>query len=211
MNDPPSGTDTTVSTAEDVAYVFATADFGFSDLDANSLLAVTITTLPASGTLANNGAALTPGSSVSAADITAGLLVYTPPLNGAATALASFTFQVQDNGGTANGGIDLDATPNTITIDVTSLNDAPVAQDGSASGNEDTPISGTLVATDVDGPSLSYSLGTQAANGTVVVNTDGTYIYTPNRTSTAPTASPSRPATASPAPTPPPSASRSIR
>ena len=60
------------------------------------------------------------------------------------------------------------------------MNDAPVAQDGSASGNEDTPISGTLVATDVDGPTLTYALGTQAANGTVVVNTDGTYTYTPN-------------------------------
>ena len=60
------------------------------------------------------------------------------------------------------------------------MNDAPVAQDGSASGNEDTPISGTLVATDVDGPTLTYALGAQAANGTVVVNADGSYTYTPN-------------------------------
>ncbi|MEM9420483.1 MAG: Ig-like domain-containing protein, partial [Planctomycetota bacterium] len=37
----------------------------------------------------------------------------------------SFTFQVRDNGGTANGGADTDATPNTMTIDVTALNDAP--------------------------------------------------------------------------------------
>ena len=59
------------------------------------------------------------------------------------------------------------------------MNDAPVAQDGSASGNEDTPISGTVVATDVDGLTLTYALGVQAANGTVVVNTDGTYTYTP--------------------------------
>ena len=48
-----------------------------------------------------------------------------------------------------------------------------VAQDGSASGNEDTPIGGTLVATDLDNPTLTYALGAQAANGTVVVNTDG--------------------------------------
>ena len=38
----------------------------------------------------------------------------------------SFTFQVQDNGGTANGGVDLDASPNTITFNVTAVNDAPV-------------------------------------------------------------------------------------
>jgi hypothetical protein len=32
---------------------------------------------------------------------------------------ASFTFQAQDDGGTANGGIDLDLTPNLITLNVT--------------------------------------------------------------------------------------------
>ena len=31
LNDPPSGTDNTVSTAEDTAYTFTAADFGFSD------------------------------------------------------------------------------------------------------------------------------------------------------------------------------------
>ena len=41
-------------------------------------------------------------------------------------------------------------------VHLTVTNDAPVAQDGSASGDEDTPISGTLVATDPDGPTLTY-------------------------------------------------------
>ncbi len=53
-----------------------------------------------------------------------------------------------------------------------------------------------MVATDVDSPILTYSLGTQAANGIVVVNPDGSYTYTPTPTSTAPTASPSWPMTA---------------
>src|SRR5437763_12791750 len=35
----------------------------------------------------------------------------------------SRSFQVQDDGGTLNGGIDLDATPNTITVNVTPVND----------------------------------------------------------------------------------------
>ena len=65
-------------------------------------------------------------------------------------------------------------------VHLTVTNDAPVAQDGSASGNEDTPISGTVVAIDLDGPTLTYALGAQAANGTVVVNPDGTYTYTPD-------------------------------
>ena len=33
---------------------------------------------------------------------------------------------MRDNGGTANGGADLDASANTITINVTAVNDAPV-------------------------------------------------------------------------------------
>ena len=48
------------------------------------------------------------------------------------------------------------------------MNDAPVAQGGSASGNDDTPINGTLVATDVDSLTLTYALGAQTANGIVV-------------------------------------------
>ncbi len=60
------------------------------------------------------------------------------------------------------------------------MNDPPVAQDGSANGSEDTPVNGTLVATDVDSEGLTYRLGTQAAHGTVVVNPDGTFTYTPS-------------------------------
>ena len=65
------------------------------------------------------------GDFVSTADIAAGKLRFAPAANANGAGYASFTFQVRDNGGTANGGVDLDATPNTITIDVTSVNDAP--------------------------------------------------------------------------------------
>src|SRR5438477_362459 len=41
------------------------------------------------------------------------------------TGHASFPSQVQDNGGTAHSGVDLDQSPNTLTINVTSVNDAP--------------------------------------------------------------------------------------
>ena len=52
----------------------------------------------------------------------------------------SFTFTANDGAGGSDTG--------TITLTVSAVNDAPVAQDGSASGSEDTPISGTVVATD---------------------------------------------------------------
>ena len=49
-NHPPSGTDKTVTLLEDTTYTFAASDFGFSDVDGNSLSAVKISTLPTAGT-----------------------------------------------------------------------------------------------------------------------------------------------------------------
>ena len=142
VNDAPSGTDKTVSTTEDTAYTFTAADFGFSDATdnpaANALLAVKITTLPGAGTLTDNGSAVSSGASVSVADITGGLLKFTPAANANGNGYASFTFQVQDNGGTANGGVDLDPSPNTITVNVTPVNDAPSGTDKTVSTTEDT-------------------------------------------------------------------------
>ena len=45
---------------------------------------------------------------------------------------------MQDDGGTANGGVDLDQTANTMTINVTSVNDAPAGTDKTVTTNEDT-------------------------------------------------------------------------
>jgi VCBS repeat-containing protein len=68
---------------------------------------------------------VTAGQFVSLADISTGKLVFTPAANANGPAYAAFSFQVQDDGGVANSGVDLDPTPNTITIDVTPVNDAP--------------------------------------------------------------------------------------
>ena len=54
------------------------------------------------------------GQVIGPSDISNGALVFTPAANANANNYASFTFQVQDNGGTANSGVDLDQTPNTI-------------------------------------------------------------------------------------------------
>ena len=45
---------------------------------------------------------------------------------------------MQDNGGTANGGVDLDASANTMTVNVTSVNDAPAGTDNTVTTLEDT-------------------------------------------------------------------------
>ena len=122
VNDAPSGANNTVYTSQDTDYVFSTSDFGFSDsIDGDAFLAVKITTLPTTGTLYwNNGSswvAVTANQFISASDISAGKLKYTPPAS--YTGSPTFTFKVQDDGGTDFGGIDLDPIANTMTISVT--------------------------------------------------------------------------------------------
>ena len=63
------------------------------------------------GTLLDDGVAVTLGQFIPVADLGAGKLTFAPASNANGDAYASFTFQVQDDGGTANGGVDLDRAP----------------------------------------------------------------------------------------------------
>ena len=100
-----------------------------------------------------------------------GAFTYTPNLDESGT--DSFTFKAND--GTT------DSNTATITVTVTAVEDAPVAQDGSLTTNEDIPTVGILVATDVEMRSLTYSIvnnGSQG-NATITDPATGTYIYVP--------------------------------
>jgi hypothetical protein len=121
VNDAPVGTAKTVSMTRNTSHTFLVTDFGFTDPNdaaANSLLQVVISSLPSLGKLTDNGIAVTAGSHIAVADITGGKLKFTPALNGTGTAYTSFTFKVQDSGGTANGGIDTDVTARKMTFSV---------------------------------------------------------------------------------------------
>ena len=192
VNDAPAGTDKTFTIIEDTPYTLTTADFGYSDgndAPANAFQAVTFTTLPAAGTLTNNGVAVGAGASVSTADIAAGRLVYTPALNGNGIAYAAFTFQVQDDGGTVNGGADLDPVAHTLTFDVSPVNDAapvntvPVAQ----TTDEDKALQfrlsrgNAITVSDVDGGILTTTVST--SDGTLFVQSDPKTTITGNRSS----------------------------
>ncbi|MET0829745.1 MAG: Ig-like domain-containing protein [Microbacterium sp.] len=69
-----------------------------------------------------------------------------------------------------------------VTINVTAVNDAPVALDDAYSTSEDVvlavPAPGVL-GNDVDGDALTATLVTGPTNGEVVVNGDGSFTYTP--------------------------------
>ncbi|MBL7480416.1 tandem-95 repeat protein [Legionella bononiensis] len=179
VNDAPEGTDKNVTTTEDTPVVIKTTDFGFTDPNdnpADSLQAVKINTLPLEGTLFLHGAAVTAGQIISAADINAGSLVFIPAtnMNGAIT----FTFQVQDSGGTLNGGVDLDPTPNTLTINVTPVNDAPINTVPVAQNiNEDVALvfstaNGNAISlTDIDSASVTTTVS--VIHGTLSISAAG--------------------------------------
>ena len=76
-----------------------------------------------------NGATVAPGAVVSAAQL--GLLVYTPPLGTLGSPLDTFTFTVNDGTGQST-------TPAVMSINVTEVNDPPVAQASTVTTNEDT-------------------------------------------------------------------------
>ena len=105
-----------------------------------------------------------------------GTLTFTPAPN--ANGTATITLTLRDNGGTANGGQDTSA-PQTFTITLNPINDAPVANDASITTNEDTAYSGTLTGSDADGDTLSFAKVTDPAHGTLTVNTNGAFTYTP--------------------------------
>ena len=111
QNVAPTGADRVVSATTGSPRAIVAADFGFADSQGDGLGAVRIDTLPATGALKLNGVSVTANQVVSAADITAGHLVFTPASAGS----ASFTFQVQDNG-LAGWGSNEDATPNTLSV-----------------------------------------------------------------------------------------------
>lgn len=168
VNDAPDGADKTITTNEDALYTLSANDFGFTDAidsPANSLSAVKITTLPGAGSLTLNGVAVTAGQTISVANINSGLLVFSPTANANGAGYSSFTFQVQDDGGTANGGADLDASPNTITFDVSEVNDAPIA---SVPGAQTTPTNVPLLFSSANGNLISIG-DLDSASGPVQV------------------------------------------
>jgi len=200
VNDAPTGTDKTVTLLEDGSYKLARVDFGFSDSNdspPNNFAAITLN--PASaGALRLDGVAISSPVTLTVADIDAGRVIYSPAANASGVGYANFSFAVKDDGGTANGGIDTDPTPNTITFNVTPVNDAPVGTSDAFSAVEGTmtTLSGSVLAndSDVDGPSLTVSQFassasgtaitangintiTTALGGTVVMNTDGSFRY----------------------------------
>jgi len=172
VNEAPSGTNATVTITEDTAHVLTAANFGFSDVDAgDALSAVRIDTLPTAGTLTLSGTAVTAGQVITTADLAASQLVFTPAADANGTGYARVAFSVRDSTSL------YDPTPNTLTVNVTAVNDRPVmtANSGSsvAEGGTDTITSAELAAVDVDNSAaqIRFSVGTGPAHGRLELTT----------------------------------------
>lgn len=154
-NNPPSAFDQSVSTDEELAVdILLTGDD--ADLDP---ITFNVVGNPTNGAVTGT-----------APDVT-----YTPNANFAGT--DSFTFQASDGGANSNLA--------TVTINVAGVNDAPSASPDSFSiaGNDVLNIGAPGVLgndTDIDGDSLSAVLVLSASNGTLNLNSDGSFDYTPD-------------------------------
>ena len=172
-NTPPDSTDSSATINEDTSYTFSAGDFAFNDPDnpgaAQTLASVRIDTLPGAGSLKLSGVAVTSGQTIAAASL--GSLVFTPAANANGIGYASFTFSVQDNLGA------FDTSPNTFTVNVTAVNDAPVNTVPAAqSTNEDTALvfsaggGNALSIADVDAGGASVQVTLSVANGVLTLS-----------------------------------------
>lgn len=190
VNDAPASANKTIAATENSSYTFSTADFALTDANdtpANTLAAVRITSLPAAGELRYNGTAITLTGGyyeVLLANLSK-LTYYVASSNNAAS--TTFNFKVRDNGGTANGGVDLATSSNTITVNISGINTPPVA------------VADTATAVEVGGSVASPTAGTNPA-GLVLSNdtdADGNTLTVSSVINTAATSTASTPATSS--------------
>ena len=153
VNDAPTTNDINLTTDEDVP---VNGQVVAEDIEGDTLT-YAVSAQPTNGTVV--------------LDPATGTFVYTP--NSDYNGSDVFIVTVDDgNGGT---------TTSTVRIGINPVNDAPVSNDQNLVTDEDTPIDGQVVATDVDGDTLSYSVSGQPTNGVVVLNpATGGFTYTPS-------------------------------
>jgi VCBS repeat-containing protein len=161
-NQAPVAAADTYSTAEDTPLTISGSGVLGNDSDPNGhILTAAVVAQPQHGTLALNAN---------------GTFTYTPAAN--YNGPDSFTYRANDGS--------LNSNTATVSITVNAVNDAPVADNDSFSATEDTPFTapapGVLDGdTDPDGASvtLTPTIVTQPASGSVTMNANGSFTYTP--------------------------------
>ena len=151
VNSLPTATADAAVVAEDASVVIDVLD-NDDDVDAGDMLSIADVTQGSNGKV----------------EVTTGGLLYTPKADFAGT--DTFTYSVFDGKETVQA---------TVTVDVTAVNDAPIALPGAATVAEDGTITIDLndLVSDVDGPSLTFTVGEVSSGTTTILN--GVVTYTP--------------------------------
>ena len=155
VNDAPVALDGVLAASEDGGAFMIDVASLISDVEtADAGLTVTASVSPSEGTVSVLGTVIT----------------FTPAAN--FNGAASISYTVSD------GALSDTAT---IAVTVAAANDVPVATGASFSATEDVAYNGAVpAATDAEGSALTYALvPSSAVGGSVVVNTNGTFTFTP--------------------------------
>ena len=155
INDGPIAGDDHSVTDEDVP-VTITVLSNDSDQE-NDPLTVSISSSPENGTVVVNSN---------------GTITYTP--NDDYFGADSFIYELCDSEGLC--------TTATVTIDVASVNDDPIADNDNYETDEETPLMGQVGDNDFDleGDDLSFRLLTPPSNGSFTFNSDGSFVFVPD-------------------------------
>ncbi len=174
VNDTPTALADTLSADEDNAITFAASTLLANDTDPDATDTLTVTAIDdsaATGTATLNGD---------------GTITYDPggrfdALAAGATATDTFTYTIDDgHGGTAT---------TTATVEVSGVNDAPIAQDDTAITDEHSAVriaAQRMLNNDIDpdtGETLRLrvmDVDATGTTGTVALNVDGSVTYDPN-------------------------------
>src|SRR6056297_923194 len=165
INDAPVAVDDVATTNEDTQ---VDIDVLANDSDVDGGLdpaTVSVTSGPANGAASVN--------------TTTGVITYTK--SGDFNGTDSFVYEVCDDG-TPLPALCSSAT---VSIDVDPVNDAPTADAGAASTDEDTPVTVTLTGSDVEGDPLTFAIASAPGSGSLgaITQVDATtaeIVYTPN-------------------------------
>ncbi len=151
VNDAPNAVSADVETSEDVS------------------VGGTVTALDVEGDTLEFGLAVMPDNGTVELNRYTGAFTYVPDADFFGT--DAFTFTASDPL--------TSSVPATVTITVSPVNDAPVAADADYEIDEDDTLWGSLAHTDVDGDEVTFTITSQPAHGTLVVDNDGSFVYVP--------------------------------
>ncbi len=171
-NTPPSAVDDSANTPENTPIAI---DFLANDTDPDAGDSLVSDTIDLDPSVAGQQLTLTVAGGTFTYDLLTDTLTFTPALDYVGMAIASYT--VRDNRG---------ATSNTatITVDVTPVNDSPIANNDSAQGLPATPIVIDFVSNDsdpedgaIDPDTLDLDLATAGQQSTLTLINVGVFEY----------------------------------